>query len=321
MSSEEEIVKIQKIMVAAAVMVALSIGVGGFDTINTWYQLDIDYTAADSDGDTIASKNELKFSLEGFTVEYEDVNYYNYDGSTETDSESFDLDYGDQGIFEESEDAGANIQRGGYLITVLILFIIWKLQEMKSETSEEVREETITQIRNALKGAGALVVLVLLYYLSGAGLEDDFDSFFIGETDGDYYYSFFSMDCEAAWIDKPEFQWSGSSEFSYNDADCADYYSTVGEGEMDFSLKLGFFAFAGSLVPIYFSFNNINPQLVSFSVPSVPNIPAQGMAVNPNPFAENKPVVPRKVTVQRKKKTEYQEPDVSVMAIPEDEED
>jgi len=322
MNSEEELLRLQKILAATVVIVVLSVGVGGFDTLKIWYQLDVDYSDIDSDGDTTTSKSEFKFTLEGFEVEYDDTYYYSYSGNTDTDSGSVELDYGQQEIFEESEGVMVNIQRGGYLVAALILFVIWRLQEMKAETSEEVRGEIITQIRNALKGAGALVAFILLYYLSGAGLEDDFDAFFIGEMDGDYYSTFFGIECESAWIDKPEFQWYGKSEFSYDDSDCAEYYSISGAGEMDASPKLGLFAFAGSLVPIYFAFSNINPQLVSFSVPSVPNIPTQGMAMNPPPsFMENKPVVPRKTTVQRKKETTYKEPETSIMAIPEDEND
>jgi hypothetical protein len=323
MSSEEELLRLQKILAAAIVIVALSVGVGGFDTLKIWYQLDLTETQTDYDGWDIDEESELKFSLEGLEIEYSRTTDYNDGSESSSTSESYDVDYGEDGIFEETESAMANIQRGGYLVAALILFVIWKLQEMKAETNEEIRGEIITQIRNALKGAGALVALILLYYLSGAGLEDDFDALFIGETDGDYYSSYFGIDCEAAWNNKPQFEWNGKSKFSYDDDICPDNsYPIYGSGEMDASLKLGFFAFAGSLVPIYFAFSNINPQLVLFSVPSVPNIPVQGMAVNPPPsFVENKPVVHRKVTVQRKKETTYQEPEISVMAIPEDEND
>ena len=323
MSSEEELLRLQKILAAAVVVVALSVGVGGVGSFETWYQIDADSSEEDSSGNTETSKNKIRFTLEGLEVEYEDNSYDSYDGSTYTDSETVDVDYGEFGIFEESEGVMANLQRGGYLVAALILFVVWRLQEMKAETSEEVRGEIITQIRNALKGAGALVSLIMLYYLFGGGMEDDFDDFFIGKDDDGYYQSFF-VDCSASWDNKPEFGWSGSSKFDYDDRNCADSgtYSDYGSGEMDFSLRLGFFAFAGSLVPIYFAFSNINPQLVTFSVPSVPNIPVQGMTINPPPpFVESKPVVHRKVTVQRKKETTYQEPEISVMAIPEDEND
>ena len=83
------------------------------------------------------------------------------------------------------------------------------------------------------------------------------------------------------------------------------------------SVRLSFWTFGGAAFQIL-----SKSQFATFSVPSVPNIPVQGMAVNPPPpFMENKPVVHRKVTVQRKKETTYQEPEISVMAIPEDEND
>ena len=165
MSSEEELLRLQKILAAAVVVVALSVGIGGFDTLKIWYQLDLTETQTDYDGWDIDEESELKFSLEGLEIEYSRTTDYNDGSESYSTSESYDVDYGEDGIFEETESAMANIQRGGYLVAALILFVIWKLQEMKAETNEEIRGEIITQIRNALKGAGALVALILLYYL------------------------------------------------------------------------------------------------------------------------------------------------------------
>ncbi len=320
MSSEEEVVKMQKILAASALLIVLSVGIAGFETFETWYQIDVEETSTDYDNWDISQDDQLKFSLEGLEIEWSRTTDYNDGSELSSNSGSENLDYGEEGVFEESESQMANVQRGGYVALALILFIIWKLQEMKTETSEEVREETIIQIKNVLKGAGALVALILLYYLSGAGLEEDFDALYIGETNGDYYSSYFSIDCKAAWINKPEFGWSGDSKFKYDDADCPDNnYPISGSGKMDFSLKLGFFAFAGSLIPLYFVFNriNLNQNFASFSVPSVPNIPNQGQEIKPySPFKENK-VEPYKTNEQ----TVYNQPEVSTIAIPEDEDD
>ena len=90
------------------------VGVGGVGSFETWYQIDADSSEEDSSGNTETSKNKIRFTLEGLEVEYEDNSYDSYDGSTYTDSETVDADYGEFGIFEESEGVMANIQRGGY---------------------------------------------------------------------------------------------------------------------------------------------------------------------------------------------------------------
>ena len=41
MSSEEDVEKMQKILAASVILIALSLGIGGFDFFKTWYQLDI----------------------------------------------------------------------------------------------------------------------------------------------------------------------------------------------------------------------------------------------------------------------------------------
>ena len=196
MSSEEEIVKIQKILAASVILIALSLGIGGFETFKTWYQLDIDSTEEDYDGDVTEGDFTLKFHHEGFDYEADTTTTYSYDGEVYSDSYSDDIDYGYNEIYENSEDSMKNIQRGGYLVLGLILFVIWKLQEIKTESSEEVRSEIIEQIDKVMKGTGALIVLISLYFIFGGSMEEDFDKEFVGSTDSDGYYSnFFGVVC------------------------------------------------------------------------------------------------------------------------------
>ena len=318
MSSEEEIIKMQQVLAASVILIALSIGIGGFESFETWYQINMEETSTDYDNWDISEDDELKFSLEGIKIEWSRTTDYNDGTDPYSNSGSEDIDYGEEGVFEESENSMANVQRGGYVALALILFIIWKLQEMKTETSEEVREETIIQIKNVLKGAGALIALILLYYLSGGGLEEDFDALYIGEAEDGYYSSYFTIDCKDAWINKPEFGWSGDSKFKYDDTDCPDNnYPISGSGKMDFSLKLGFFAFAGSLIPLYFVFNSLKlkQNFASFSVPSVPNIPNQNQEINTHsPFEQE-----LSGTNNGNEQTVYNQPEISTIAIPEDE--
>ena len=319
MSSEEELLRLQKILAAVIVIVALSVGVGGFGDFAAWHGIEYKETTnrIDDYGEYGSqSTSKLTFTLKEIEYEYESTDN---DGDTYDDSQNFD--YGEYGIFEELEKTMPNIEKGGYLVIILIVFVIWRLQEMKAETSEEIRTIVFNQMTNALKAAGVVVVLVSLYYFQGSGFEDDFDVAFTSEEEG-----IVSADCDEAWINKPEFKWSGTSKFSYDNMDCPDasyYYTDTGSGEFDISPKSGFYLFVGSAILLFWAFQILSKsQFTTFSVPSVPNIPVQGMAVNPPPpFMENKPVVHRKVTVQRKKETTYQEPEISVMAIPEDEND
>ena len=318
MNSEKEIIKLQKILAASVTLISLSIGVGGFETFTTWYQIDLEETSRDYDDWNIEQDSEFKFTLEGFEVEWSRKTDKNDGTDPYSNSGSEDVNYGEEELFEESESAMANMQRGGYLALGLILFVLWKLQEMKAEINEEVKKKTIIEMKKALKGAGALVTLILLYYLSGTALEEDFDAIYIGETENDYYSSYFGIECKAAWINEPEFELSGNSKFSYDDSYCPDNdYPISGSGEMDFSLKLGFFAFASSLVPIYFSFNNINPQITSFSVSSLPNIPSQNQERKPQtPFKEKKVE-----DYHANENIVYTQPERSTIAIPEDKDD
>ena len=320
MSSEEEVIKLQKILAASVILVALSIGLGGFESFQTWYQIGIDLTEEDYDGDISQADYEFKFNHDGFDYKIDETTNY-IDGDTYSDSYSDNIDYGDNDIFEESKDPMKNIQRGGYLVLGLILFVIWKLQEIKTESSEEIRIEIIDQISKAIKGAGALIVIISLYFIFGGAMEEDFENFFVGSTDEDGdYRSFFGLyDCENGWIDKPEFKWMGNSKVKYDESVCDSSYWDMGEAKIESSLKLGFFSFLGSLAPIYFVFNNINlnQNFASFSVPSVPNIPNQGQEIKPySPFKENKVEA-----YKANEKTVYNQPEISTMAIPEDEDD
>ena len=179
--------------------------------------------------------------------------------------------------------------------------------------SQQIRKIAFTQIINALKGAGVVVALVLLYHYQNGALEDDFDDFFSDNN---------SIDCDDAWINEPEFEWSGDSKFSYDNLRCddaSDYYTKDGDNaDIDFKIKTGFFLFAGSLAPILLAFNlfNSNPQLVSFSKPNVPTI--QSQITNEQPALEIKnPFAPKK----QNEKATYSNPEASVIAIPEDNED
>ena len=242
MSSEEEIIKMQKVLAASVILIALSIGIGGFESFETWYQIDIEDEATYDDGYSDDGNYILKFNLEGFEVEADVTSYDNSGSETYTDRDSVDLDYGENDIYEESENSMKNIQRVGYLVLALILFMIWKFQELKSEVSEEIRSEIFEQVDKCMKGAGTLVVIGLLYFVFGGFAEEDYDDFYVGKSDSDgYYYNFFGVECEEGWDNKPEFSWTGNSNFKYDDSICPDvYYSMAGDGQIKSSLKLGF---------------------------------------------------------------------------------
>ena len=178
MSSEQEILRLQQIAVAGIVLISLSIGIGGFESIETWHQIEIEHDESDDDGDTADANYDLKFYLEGWELSVDVTSYTSYDDSTDSHSSSMDYDYGDVNAFEESESAMANVQRGGYLAVVLLIFIVWKLQEMKTETSDEVREVAFKQIKQALQVAGVVILAVLLYYYQASAFEEDFDKLF-----------------------------------------------------------------------------------------------------------------------------------------------
>ena len=319
MSSEEEVVKMQKVLAASVILIALSVGLGGFETFETWYQLDIEDRSEDSDGDSYDSDVVWKFTLDSISYDTESTEIYS--GETYDYSDSGDIDYGENEVFEESENPIKNIQRGGYLALGLILFLIWKLQEIKTESSEEVRTEILDQIDKIMKGTGSLIIIIIFYFIFGGFMEEDFEDIFVGNTDSDGdYRNWFGIDCEEAWDDKPEFEWIGSSKLKYDDSVCpGTTYWYDGSGEIENSLKLGFFAFLGSLGPLYFVFNSINQNMnfASFSVPSVPNIPNQNQEMKPySPFKENKVE-----DYGANQNTVYTQPEVSTIAIPEDEDD
>ena len=321
MSSEEDVEKMQKILAASVILIALSLGIGGFETFKTWYQLDIDSTEEDYDGDVTEGDFTLKFHHEGFDYEADTTTTYSYDGEVYSDSYSDDIDYGYNEIYENSEDSMKNIQRGGYLVLGLILFVIWKLQEIKTESSEEVRSEIIEQIDKVMKGTGALIVLISLYFIFGGSMEEDFDDFIVGSTDSDGYYgNFFSVDCAEGWVNEPKFEWIGKDNARWDDSVCTDNsYWYVGEAKIENSLKIGFFSFVGSLAPLYFVFSSIslNPNLGSFSVPSVPDIQNQRQDMKlKSPFKEKEIDA-----YNSNNQTVYNQPEISRMAIPEDEED
>jgi len=315
MSSDQEILRLQQILGVAFVCIALSLGLGGFDNFSAWHEWEMNEKIEREDdyGDYgRTEKTTFVFTLEELNLEWE-VDYNDGD----SDSSSQDIDYGEYDLFEELEKSMPNIQKGGYLAIALLGFVIWKLQQMKTEVDEEIRKLTFTQIINALKGAGVVVALVLLYHYQNGALEDDFDDFF-SET---------SVDCDDAWINEPEFEWSGDSKFSYDNLQCedaSDYYTKDGDNaDIDFKIKTGFFLFASSLAPIFLVFNslNSNTQLVSFSTPNVPNI--QSPITNEQPkLGIKNPFAPKKVIRNADDyDTKYRNPDASVMAIPEDEDD
>ena len=322
MSSEEEIVKIQKILAASVILIALSLGIGGFEAFKTWYQIGVEDSSVSSSG-TISDDNiEVIFSLDEISLEIDENTVY--DGEPSSDSYTFEVDYGENSIYKESENMVKNVERGGYLVLGLILFVIWKLQEIKTESSEEIRNEIIEQINKVMKGTCALIAVISLYFLFGGAMEEDFDGWFIGTSEsdeyGDSYWNFFGVDCESGWIDKPKFEWMGDSKVKYDDSGCPDVYlSYAGEAKIESSLKIGFFSFVGSLAPLYFVFSSIslNPNLGSFSVPSVPDIQNQRQDMKlKSPFKENEVD-----TYKRNNQTVYNQPEMSIMAIPEDEED
>jgi len=175
-----------------------------------------------------------------------------------------------------------------------------------------------------LKGAGVVVALVLLYHYQNGAFEDDFDDFFSDNN---------SIDCDDAWINEPEFEWSGDSKFSYDNLECStnedgeEYYSYYTKDEnnadLDFKIKTGFFLFAGSLAPIFLAFSslNSNTHLVSFSKPNVPDVQSPITSEQPNLGIKN-PFAPKKVIRNADDyDKKYRNPDASVMAIPEDEDD
>ena len=208
-----------------------------------------------------------------------------------------------------------NIEKGGYLVIVLLGFILWKLQQMKTETNEEIRKIAFTQMINALKGAGVVVVVVLLYYHQGSGFEDDFDDYFLSEDGGVAY-------CDDAWKNEPEFQWSGGSKYRYDNTECDEmtFYDTYeGTGKIEFTPKIGLFLFAGSLISILLAFNlfNSSPQLVSFSKPNVPVVQSPITSEQPN-LEIRSPFAPKNT---KDYDASYRNPDSSVMAIPEDNDD
>lgn len=312
MNTEQELLRLQQILGIGVVCIALSLGLGGFDNFSVWHEweVDEDVQRIDDYGD-YSSSETVTFE---FTIKQIEYSYKGTDSDGDSDSSSIDIDYGEYDLFEELEKSMPNIEKGGYLVIVLLGFILWKLQQMKAETNEEIRKIAFTQMINALKGAGIVVVVALLYYYQGSGFEDDFDEFFLSEENSVVY-------CNDAWQKEPEFQWSGDSKFSYDNTECEDmtYYSShEGDGEIKFTPKAGFFLFAGSLAPILLAFSslNSNTQFVSFSKPNVPTI--QSQITNEQPALEIKnPFTPKK----QNEKATYSNPEASVIAIPEDNED
>ena len=309
MSSDQEILRLQQILGIGVVCIALSLGLGGFDNFSAWHEWNVDETTTTDGNYEEYAQTVITFTLKQVEFEWESSDNEDY-----SDSSSRDIDYGEFDIFEELEKSMPNIEKGGYLAIALLGFILWKLQQMKAETNEEIRKIAFTQMINALKGAGIVVVVALLYYYQGSGFEDDFDEFFLSEENSVVY-------CNDAWQKEPEFQWSGDSKFSYDNTECEDmtYYSShEGDGEIKFTPKAGFFLFAGSLAPILLAFSslNSNTQLVSFSKPKVPTI--QSQITNEQPALEIKnPFAPKK----QNEKATYSNPEASVIAIPEDNED
>ena len=313
MGSEEEIVKIQKIMVAAAVMVALSLGVGGFSDFAAWQEMEISETTNYGD----YSDDEYGYQITWefvFTLEEVELEY----GETDSDGDSYDssqnIDYGEYGVFEKLEKTMPNIEKGGYLVIILIAFVIWRLQEMKSETSEEIRTIVFKQMTNALKVAGIVVVLASLYS-QGSSFEDDFDTAFTSEEDG-----LLGIDCDEAWTNKPKFEWSGTAKYSYDNTDCENSYWNydTGSGEVDFSRGSGLYLFVCSAILLFWAFQLLSKsQFDSFTVPSVPDVLNQIQEMKPkSPFKENEVDA-----YKSNNQTVYYQPEISRMAIPEDEED
>jgi len=317
MSSDQEILRLQQILSVGLVCIALSLGLGGFDNFSVWHEWEVeeDVQRTDDYGD-YSSSDTVTFE---FTIKQLEYSYKSIDSDGDKDSNSQDIDYGEYDLFEELEKSMPNIEKGGYLTIALLGFVIWKLQQMKTEIDEEIRKIAVTQIINALKGAGIVVVVVLLYYYQGNGFEDDFDDFFLSEDNSVVY-------CDDAWKKEPEFEWSGDSKFSYDNLECEDmtyYNSHEGDGEINFTPKAGFFLFAGSLAPILLAFSslNSNTHLVSFSKPNVPDVQSPITSEQPNLGIKN-PFAPKKVIRNADDyDKKYRNPDASVMAIPEDEDD
>ena len=320
MSSEQEILRLQQIAVAGIVLISLSIGIGGFESIETWHQIEIEHDESDDDGDTSDANFDMIFSLGGWELSMDVTTYYSYDDSTDSYSNSVDYDYGEANAFEESENAMANVQRGGYLAVALLIFALWKLQEMKTETTNEVREVAFKQIKQALQVAGVVILAILLYYYQASAFEEDFDKLFASTNEeDDDEGNFFGVECDAAWTNKPEFEWSGTTKYKYDEGNCPENsWNEVGDGEFDISPGMGFFAFAAALIPIYLVFNGLKPRLMSFSVPSIPSVPVQVMEANKPPPITPPSFVENDLPITRRE-TAYQKPDISVMAIPEDE--
>ena len=313
MSSEEEIVKIQKIMVAAAVMVALSLGVGGFSDFAAWQEIEVTETATygDYSYDEYSYERTQKFLFSLKEIEYD---YSETDSDGDSYDSSQNIDYGEYGVFEKLEKTMPNIEKGGYLVIILIAFVIWRLQEMKSETSEEIRTIVFKQMTNALKAAGIVVVLSSLYS-QGSSFEDDFDIAFTSEEEG-----ILGGDCDEAWINKPQFEWSGTAKYSFDNTDCDSSYWVydAGSGKVDFSRGSGVYLFVCSAILLFWAFRLLSKsQFDSFTVPSVPDILNQRLDMKPkSPFKENEVD-----TYKRNNQTVYNQPEMSIMAIPEDEED
>jgi hypothetical protein len=287
MSSDQEILRLQQILGIGLVCIALSLGLGGFDNFSIWHEWEIDEEVqrTDSYGDDHSS-DTITFE---FTIKEVEYSYKHVDSDGDSDGSSIDIDYGEYDLFEELEKSMPNIEKGGYLVIVLLGFILWKLQQMKTETNEEIRKIAFTQMINALKGAGVVVVVVLLYYYQGSGFEDDFDEFFL--EDGGVAY------CDDAWKNEPEFQWSGGSKYRYDNTECDEmtFYDTYeGTGKIDFTPKIGFFLFAGSLIPIFLAFSSVNSntQLISFATPNVPVLQSQIINEQPNLEVKN-PFAPK----------------------------
>ena len=313
MSSDQEILRLQQILSIGLVCIALSLGLGGFDNFSAWHEWNVDETTTTDGNYEEYDKTVFTFTLKQIELEWESSDNEDY-----SDSTSQDIDYGEYDLFEELEKSMPNIEKGGYLVIALIGFILWKLQQMKTETNEEIRKIAFTQMINALKGAGVVVIVVSLYYYQGNGFEDDFDEFFLSEDNSVVY-------CDDAWQKEPEYAWSGDIKYRYDNTECEEmtYYSTYeGTGKIEVTPKIGFFLFAGSLAPILLAFNsfNSNPQLISFSKPTVPTI--QSQITNEQPALKIKnPFAPKKVIKKQNKKATYSNPEASVMALPEDNED